>query len=105
MVDKIENDEGDLTQRLAVRSKDEIGQMANGVNEFIAQLQGLMLKVQEESANILQSVSEVSSQVSDSNQSALSISSAMEELAASMEEISATVEHIAAGTTEILGSI
>ena len=105
MVDKIEKDEGDLTQRLAVRSKDEIGQMANGVNEFIAQLQGLMLKVQEESANILQSVSEVSSQVSDSNQSALSISSAMEELAASMEEISATVEHIAAGTTEILGSI
>ncbi len=105
IVDKIEKDEGDLTQRLVVRSKDEIGQMANGVNEFISQLQGLMLKVQAESTKMLQSASEVSTQVSDSNQSALSISSAMEELAASMEEISATVEHIASGTAEILGSI
>ncbi len=105
IVEKIEHNEGDLTQRITVRSKDEIGQMANGINEFLAQLQGLMLKVQAESTKMLQSASEMSSQVSDSNQSALSISSAMEELAASMEEISATVEHIAAGTTEILGSI
>ncbi len=105
IIEKIEKNEGDLTQRIDVHTKDEIGQLADGFNGFLSQLQNLMIKVQTESAKMLESASEVSSQVSDSNQSALSISSAMEELAASMEEISATVEHIAAGTTDILGSI
>lgn len=105
IIEKIENNEGDLTQRIHVRSKDEIGQLADGINGFLTQLQNLMVKVQTESAKMLESATEVSSQVSDSNQSALSISSAMEELAASMEEISATLEHIAAGTTDMLGNV
>lgn len=105
IVEKIENNEGDLTQRINVTSKDEIGQLATGINGFLAQLQGLMLKMQNESARMLTSASEISQQVGDSNQSALSISSAMEELAASMEEISATLEHIASGSSNILDQI
>lgn len=102
IVGKIQNSEGDLTQRIEIKTKDEIGQLANGINGFMEALQGLVLKLQTESANMIASASEVSGQVNESNQNALSISSAMEELAASMEEISATVEHIAAGTSDIL---
>ncbi len=105
IIEKIDRNEGDLTQRIDIKTKDEIGQLANGINGFLAQLQGLMLKMQDESAKMLTSASEISQQVGDSNQSALSISSAMEELAASMEEISATIEHIASGSTNILENI
>lgn len=102
IVKGIENNEGDLTQRIEVHSKDEIGQLAAGVNGFIVNLQRLMVKMQEESQRMLSSANTISGQVGESNQNALNISSAMQELAASMEEISATVEHIAAGTTDIL---
>ncbi|MBO5302676.1 MAG: methyl-accepting chemotaxis protein [Lachnospiraceae bacterium] len=102
IVKGIENNEGDLTQRIKVHSKDEIGQLAAGLNGFIENLQRLMLKLQEESNRMISSANTVSSQVGESNQNALNISSAMEELAASMEEISATVEHIAGGTTDML---
>ncbi|MBO5372915.1 MAG: methyl-accepting chemotaxis protein [Lachnospiraceae bacterium] len=102
IIGKIQNDEGDLTQRIPVTTKDEIGQLTAGINGFLENLQRIMVTLKLDSEKMLTSASAISSQVNDSNQSALNISSAMEELAASMEEISATVEHIAAGTTDIL---
>lgn len=42
IVHKIENNEGDLTERIPVKTKDEIGQMTAGINGFIEQLQGVM---------------------------------------------------------------
>ncbi len=42
---KIDNGEGDLTERVPVSSNDEIGQMAAGVNNFIEQLQGIMRRL------------------------------------------------------------
>lgn len=42
IVDKIGNNEGDLTERIPVKTKDEIGQMSEGINSFIEQLQNVM---------------------------------------------------------------
>ena len=105
IVDKIENNKGDLTERIEVKTKDEIGQLANGINNFIESLQVLMQKLQVESANMLESANTVTAQVDDSNRSALNVSSATEELAASLEEIAATLDQLVDGSRTILDRI
>ncbi|MCW8334816.1 methyl-accepting chemotaxis protein [Vibrio paucivorans] len=44
-LDDIASGEGDLTQRLDVKSKDEIGQLANGFNSFLDKLQHTIKQV------------------------------------------------------------
>lgn len=59
LVEKITNNEGDLTERIAVKSKDEIGQMAIGINGFMEQLQLIMQKLKAESENMMISAEKV----------------------------------------------
>ena len=105
IVRKIENDEGDLTERIQVTTNDEIGQMAAGVNNFIEELQGIMRKLKAEAENLKESALTVNNEVGTSNESASSVSAAMEEMAASMEEISATLGQIASGCDSVMTEI
>ena len=105
IVVKLQEGRGDLTQRINSKSKDEIGQLASGVDKFIDILQVLMLKIQKASERMKDSVGEISGQIDDSNRSAMNVSAATEELAASMEEISATIDQIAQNSSDILGQI
>ena len=105
IVEKIEKNEGDLTTRIEVKTKDEIGQLVTGINGFIGQLQGLMQKMQLESEKMLDSANTVSNQVLESNKNALNVSSAMEELAASMQEITATLDQVTEGSQAILDRV
>ncbi|MDE6739903.1 MAG: methyl-accepting chemotaxis protein [Lachnospiraceae bacterium] len=102
---KIDAREGDLTERIPVHTRDEIGQMAAGINHFMEQLQGIIRKLKEESGNMERSVESVMSQVMDSNENVSNVSAAMEQMAASMEEISATLGQLATGSNEVLGEI
>ena len=45
IIDDIHNAKGDLTKRLSVDSRDEIGEVAQGINEFIETLQAIMSKI------------------------------------------------------------
>lgn len=105
IVRKIENGEGDLTERITVSSGDEIGQMAVGVNNFIEQLQLIMCKLKTESENLRNSAVTINSEVGTSIESAGSVSAAMEEMAASMEEIFATLGQIASGSDSVMTEI
>lgn len=105
IVDKIEQNKGDLTERIPVTTKDEVGQLVKGINGFLETLQSLMCKIQKESSGIMESANTVTVQIKDSNSSALNVSSATEELAASMQEISATLDQIAIGSGHILDKI
>ena len=105
ILDEIEQGEGDLTKRLDVKTKDEVGQLVVGFNSFIEQLQGIISKLKVESENLLASADNVMTQVSASNENSVNISAAMEELSASMEEVSATVEQIATGSFNVLESV
>ena len=105
ITDKIDAEEGDLTERIPVRTKDEVGQMALGINHFMEQLQGIIRKLKEESANMQQSVQSVMEQVVDSNENVTNVSAIMEEMAASMEEISATLSQLSVGINNVLSEI
>ena len=94
IISDIEAGKGDLTERIDVDGKDEIGQLASGINNFIESLQGIMTRITENSTRLDQIVGVVSSSVNTANMSSTDISAVMEELSASMEEVSATVANI-----------
>ena len=104
IIEKIDNHEGDLTERIYVKSQDEVGQLVAGVNNFIEQLQGIMLKIRQESTHMNDLVNKITSEVNDSNDNASSISATMQQLSASMEEVAATLDEITTGAQEILSS-
>jgi len=105
IIDEIDNGKGDLTKRISIKSKDEVGRLVAGMNNFLDRLQGIMLKIQAKSENLEGSVDTVISQVIASEENVNEVSSTMEELAAGMEEISATAEQLSAGVSNVFNSI
>lgn len=104
IIEKIDNNEGDLTERIEVKTKDEVGQLVNGVNGFMEQLQGIMVKIRDESTHMNELVNNITAGINDSNENASSISATMQELSASMEEVAATLDEITTGSQDILNS-
>ena len=94
IIANIDAGQGDLTERVPVAGKDEIGQLASGINNFIESLQGIMTRITENSNRLDEIVGSVSGSVATANESSTDISAVMEELSASMEEVSATVSNI-----------
>ncbi len=101
IVEKIQKEEGDLTERIVVKTEDEVGQLVSGVNGFIEQLQALMRKLKGDSVRMLESADMITDRVNISNENVNSVSAAMEELAASMEEVSASLEQMTIGSNDI----
>ncbi len=98
IIDNINNGKGDLTMRVDVKSHDEIGQSAIGINHFIETLQNIMSKIINNS-NVLDGVvGKVAESVTSSSDSANDISAIMEELSATMEEVSATTGGVSSNT-------
>ncbi len=101
----IERGEGNLTERLTVKSKDEIGQLSNGVNRFLEQLQGIMIKLRSSSQGMNIQVNNINSNIATSEGSASDVSATMQQMSAGMEEIAATLDTIAAGARDMMDSV
>lgn len=97
----IENQNGDLTARVKVRSKDEVAVLAGGINHFLDILQGIIGQIAHSSVSISNSSVNISDNVVKANEGANDTSATMQELSASMEEISATVETVNGNMDEI----
>ena len=94
IIDEINNDKGDLTKRININRKDEIGKVATNINVFIEKLQTIMQKITSNSKQLDETVGNVVGKVNTANGSACDISAVMEELSATMEEVAATVKNI-----------
>lgn len=105
IIDGINQMRGDLTERIDVVSKDEIGQLSEGINNFIIQLQVVMQKVKLQSEQMEQSLKEMVSEVSSSDENVNSVAAVMQQITASMEEITATIEGLSGNTQDILKSV
>lgn len=101
----IEEGEGNLTERLNVKSRDEVGQLAAGINAFLDQLQGIMLKLRGSSKDMSAQVSNINSSIVTSEGSASDVSATMEQMSASMEEIAATLDSILAESRGMMDSV
>ncbi len=105
IVTKIKDGNGDLTERVSISGKDEIGQLGAGINTFIETLQQIMQQITGSSQRLDSIVSVVSEKVSTANNNSGDISSVMEELSASMEEVASTVGSIRESTVSVDGNV
>lgn len=100
IINDIESGHGDLSERVDVRGKDEIGQVANGINSFIAALEEVMQQVIHNSEKLNQVTNNVSQRVTNVNLNSSDISASMQELSATMEEVSASIMSIREDTND-----
>ncbi|MBQ9120234.1 MAG: methyl-accepting chemotaxis protein [Lachnospiraceae bacterium] len=87
IVKSIENNDGDLTQRISILSNDEISDIARAMNLFISKLQEIMKLIVGNTTRMETVVREVRSSVRTSNDNVSDLSAVTEELAATMQEV------------------
>ncbi|MBQ6889317.1 MAG: methyl-accepting chemotaxis protein [Lachnospiraceae bacterium] len=97
----IQQGQGDLTERVTDTGKDEISQLAKGINLFIETLQGIMKRIVDNSNRLDTIVCDVKSSVSTANKSSEDISTVMSDLSAFMEEVSAGTSDVNKNATDV----
>lgn len=102
VIDRINQNEGDLTKRIHIKTKDEIAQIIGGVNQLLECLQNILKAIKSESNNLTDAIGEIESRVSESDGSINDVSSTTEELSASMQEVTSTIIQINENASEIL---
>lgn len=91
IITKLENNECDLSERIPVKTKDEIGQLVMGINAFLDALQSVIGDVSGNSDNLQGVIDNVTHSLTKVNGSSCDVSAVMQQLAASMQEVSATI--------------
>jgi len=97
LIDRIKDiaqGDGDLTQRIEVKSKDEIGQLGGFVNEFI-------LKIHDVISEVAGSAHEVAGAATEIAASSEEIASGMSEQSSQITQISSAVEEMSASIIEV----
>lgn len=90
----------DLTVRAQVDSKDEIGQMADDLNNTIESLNDTILKVRETVETVSHGAGEIAAGNQDLSQRTEEQASALEEISATVEEITSSLETSASNSVE-----
>lgn len=88
------NNEGDLTQKLEIKSGDELELIANNVNDMLEYIRGIMIKIAGGSTQLNSSSKMVVSNLAAAQDSITDVSATMEEMSAGMEETSAALTEI-----------
>ncbi|MAF05241.1 MULTISPECIES: methyl-accepting chemotaxis protein [unclassified Herbaspirillum] len=82
---------GDLTQRLPDQGKDEVAVISRSFNQFVGQLQNVMLDIRDASEAVRTASNEIATANQDLSTRTESAAASLEQTAASMAEISETV--------------
>ena len=104
----ISEGEGDLTRRLPVETKDEIGDLARYFNTFVEKLQRIIAEIAGNAQTVASSATELSSVSGQTTQNVRALSSKTSTVAAAAEEMSANIASVATGmdgTTTNLSSV
>jgi methyl-accepting chemotaxis protein len=94
IIQGIDQKEGDLTRRIHVKSKDEIGDLCHGINIFMEKLQNIFRILSDNSERMDIVVSKVQESVKTSNGSVSEMSALTEEMSATMESVANNAQTI-----------
>lgn len=92
---------GDLTQQIDIRSKDEIGDLAQMVNKFIANLRSIMVEVNKSSDAVREASAIVAQNLNELNINVEETSATVEQIAAGIEETASSAQEVSATSTEM----
>ena len=95
MLKDIADGEGDLTRRLEVRTKDETGEMANGIKELAKQTASATEQIKTKIGGIQQTTGEAVTEISEISKIIHNINQVVGTIAAAVEEQSAATKEIA----------
>ena len=82
---------GDLTQRIQLDQKDEVGQLAAAMNDMVTQLKEIVSDVKSAADNVASGSQELSSSSEEMSQGASEQAAAAEEASSSMEQMSSNI--------------
>jgi methyl-accepting chemotaxis protein len=92
---KLATGEGDLTQRMDVKSHDEVGRMAEAFNRFMEQLQGIIKQIRANGDELSSSATELSATATQVADASNKQSDASSSTAAAVEEMTVSISSIA----------
>lgn len=96
---------GDLTEKLELKSNDELGEMSNHLNKMTENIHAIVKVIMENSENISASAEELSATVEELAAKTVNVNEAVNTIAGGMQESSAATEEITASVEEVDSSI
>lgn len=99
------HNEGDLTQKLDVRSGDELELIAGNVNELLAYIRKIMIGISSGSMRLMSSSHKMVDHLSSADESITDVSATMQEMSAAMEETTSSLNQITEAIDEIYSSV
>lgn len=96
--------EGDLTKRLEVKGRDELGELSHWFNSFLSKLQNMIGDIKHKATTLDQSSNQLTSLSTQMSQDADSLSGRSNTLAASGEEMSSNINSLASNIEEAAGN-
>lgn len=99
------HNEGDLTQKLVIRTGDELELIADNVNALLEYIRKIMLNIAGNSVQLNSSSQNVVQNISNAEVNITDVSATMEEMSAAMEETNASLNQINEAIGEIYHAI
>lgn len=95
LIGSIEKNEGDLSQRIHTKKKDEMGNLVQGINLFLDQLQAIMTQIKEHSGSLDMSSRNIMLKVSDFTKDTEAVSSDTTDMCTEIQTLADNVSGIA----------
>ncbi len=92
---------GELGRRIQIKSNDEIGELCDGINDFIGILENVIGTITTVSGNVNSSMRIINDGIESSSENANNVSAVMQELASSMDLVSGSASEAASGTDNV----
>ena len=101
IVSQLKAEQADLTKRVPVKSKDEIGRLSEGINAFIGCLHEVIGNIVGNTDKLEKVIGNVNANVLEVNNNSTDISATMEELSSAMEEVTSSINAVNTNTIDI----
>lgn len=99
------NNEGDLTQKLDIRSGDEMELIAGNINALLEYIRNIMKNIAANSTQLNGSSKVIADNLMNAEMSIADVSATMEEMSAAMEETNASLNQINEAVFQVTGAV
>src|SRR5262249_2321323 len=100
-VKELSSGASDLTARIPVESKDELGQLAEGINAMVEKIRVVVARVRESSIQLLSTASQIAATAREQGSTVQGLSSSTAEVAAAVRDVTATSRELSGTMNEV----